>query len=777
MSENKNSRSKKWLVKLISLLLVVGVLLCLYNYTNILSGILHKKYDITFVVEDKSYTQKVEYNTLPVFEGNPTKAPTNTIEYVFDSWQPELQKVESDATYVAKFKEQERLYSVLVDSNYSGGATYTGVGKLYPYQQDATISLSVNTGYTFLGWYQNGEFISNELSINLETIEADIVLETKFETIKKTITYNNLKGATNVNPEEYDVTFGTFELSRLKAEGFYFVGWYTGENGTGTKVESIDSTELENYVLYAHWSLEAPVNLNVDGKKVHSIESYIGEEITLNKINQNFSPESFGMAGYSVKKWYADENLTHEFEFGSTLSDELTLYGTYEYFMNEIYFYPYLEEFNNAVSTLQTVKIGSRNELLGWIDYVRFYDISKKIGIKLEYHSSNTQAIVNEITDAYYELVGGGNYTKVLSSFETNSTFQPVAIGSIGHFYVTKSYVSTEATMVADENKTNIYEQQDYALQFVNENKRLADFDDFKLNNVVKSIPVSTSEQLVHALMSGYNVSPIAGSKAEIVYNKAKAVLLEICNDSMTDFDKLRSIYEWLVMNVEYDNKALEISETGISITELMKYDAWYAEGVFNNGVAVCEGYAKALVILAKLENIPTIIVSGDSHAWNKVLFEGEWYGVDATHGSPSVRVEQNHYEIFTYNQFMFTDEFKTTCGYTNDDYLEYAAETENAFNIYDSIEFSYNFQTFDLYIDVTGELEMLLGYAEECAIALESETQYVTLEFAVGASYTNYYVDLLFTQACNVAGVSAELWLADVDSLGNKVYTVKIAV
>ena len=126
--------------------------------------------------------------------------------------------------------------------------------------------------------------------------------------------------------------------------GFYFVGWYTGENGTGTKVETIDSSLLQNYVLYAHWSLEAPIYLSVDGKRVHTIDSYIGEEITLSKITSNFSPDDLGMSGYSVQKWYIDENLTQEYSFDTELEDELTLYGTYEYFMNEIHFYPYLDE-------------------------------------------------------------------------------------------------------------------------------------------------------------------------------------------------------------------------------------------------------------------------------------------------------------------------------------------------------------------------------------------------------------------------------------------------
>ena len=775
--EKQKSRKGKFFARFIAVLVIVGTVFYLYNYTNVLSKVLHKKYDITFVVEGKEYVQRMEYDTMAFFEGTPTKEPTKTIEYVFEKWEPELKKVEEDATYTAVFKEIERLYTVSINSNYENGATYSGVGKIYPYQQSATVSVSVNNGYIFKGWYDGDECISTNESITIDSIEEDVVLEPRFETIKRTITYNNLKGAVNSNPDEYDVTFGEFKLERLKVDGFYFVGWFTGENGTGTKVETIDSSLLQDYELYAHWSLIAPIYLNIDGKVVHSIDSYIGEEIDLNKITNNFSPDNFGMAGYSVKKWYVDEGLTTEYSFGNELEDEMTLYGTYEYFMNEIHFYQYLDEFNSACSSLSTINIDSRNELLAWIDYVIFYDVSKSVGLKLKYHSTGAQAIFDEICDACDEFTGRGVYSSrdALTSYIKNLEFEVKAVGSIGYFYIKNSAVSSEATLVADKNKANIYEQQDYALALKSENERQENFDNFKINNVSKTIPVSTSDQLVHVLMNGYRPAPISGSKAEIVYNKAKAVLLEICNDDMTDFEKLRAIYEWLVMNVEYDNEAVKISETGIANDELMKYDAWFAEGVFNNGVAVCEGYAKAFVILAKIENIPAVIVSGDEHAWNKVLYNGEWYGVDATHGNPAVRESSTYYEVFTYSQFFFTDNYKTACGYTADNYLDYVAEGENAFNIYDLMEFIYESSTFDLYIDSADELALVLCYAYENAAEEGYDSKYITLEVASSTQYSIF--NIILSQACSKSGIDADYWFDDTNSVGDIVHTIKIAV
>ena len=185
---------------------------------------------------------------------------------------------------------------------------------------------------------------------------------------------------------------------------------------------------------------------------------------------------------------------------------------------------------------------------------------------------------------------------------------------------------------------------------------------------------------MVYVLEKGLKPYCVPGSNAERVYNKAKQVLRNIVDDDMTDLEKLKAIYDWLLVNVEYDNLALKKAESN-SINEF-EYKAWYAEGVFDHGVAVCAGIADAFLIMAQIEKIPAIYVSGNSHAWNKVMVDGNWYGVDATHGN--LLVSNLGCEIFTYTSFMFTDQYKTSQGYTSQDYTSIKAT--KVFNIYDYI-------------------------------------------------------------------------------------------
>lgn len=171
------------------------------------------------------------------------------------------------------------------------------------------------------------------------------------------------------------------------------------------------------------------------------------------------------------------------------------------------------------------------------------------------------------------------------------------------------------------------------------------DYDDWAINKIEKTASVSTTYELYMAMERGYRPVPKTGSDAERIYNKAKSVLRDIIDDSMDDFDKVRAIYDWLSINVIYDHKLASDSSTVTTGSKeyyaLYGNAAFYAEGVFDNGLAVCNGIAIAFDILCRIEGIECYKVlgwAGDvSHAWNKVKVGGYWYICDATWASKAV--------------------------------------------------------------------------------------------------------------------------------------------
>lgn len=87
-----------------------------------------------------------------------------------------------------------------------------------------------------------------------------------------------------------------------------------------------------------------------------------------------------------------------------------------------------------------------------------------------------------------------------------------------------------------------------------------------------------------------------------------------------SDYDKILFAYDYLCDNTVYSDDAED-------------YESHSAYGAFVSGKAVCEGYAKAYKILLDKMGIPNYIVINSTHAWNVVMYDGEWYFVDVTNG------------------------------------------------------------------------------------------------------------------------------------------------
>ncbi|MBQ8529031.1 MAG: transglutaminase domain-containing protein [Clostridia bacterium] len=176
---------------------------------------------------------------------------------------------------------------------------------------------------------------------------------------------------------------------------------------------------------------------------------------------------------------------------------------------------------------------------------------------------------------------------------------------------------------------------------------RADNFNDFAIyKSNLESFEVYNSEELWWAVEQGYlPVFPMANTKAELFFERAKMILRDIVNDSMTDTEKVIAIYEYLVDGISYDydafDKSTKVNSEGNAdaIYELKKDTCYYLEGVFEKGRAVCDGKTKAFVLLCGIEGIRTLRVSGSSlsggvgHAWNYVNLNGGWYLVDTTSG------------------------------------------------------------------------------------------------------------------------------------------------
>lgn len=101
---------------------------------------------------------------------------------------------------------------------------------------------------------------------------------------------------------------------------------------------------------------------------------------------------------------------------------------------------------------------------------------------------------------------------------------------------------------------------------------------------------------------------------------------------SMSDYDKVITVHDWLIKNIHYEE----------SYNMYQESDKWIlhsAYGALVNGKAVCDGYAAAFNILMERFGVKCVLVDGvtansiddEGHQWNIVEIDGKNYHIDVT--------------------------------------------------------------------------------------------------------------------------------------------------
>lgn len=200
---------------------------------------------------------------------------------------------------------------------------------------------------------------------------------------------------------------------------------------------------------------------------------------------------------------------------------------------------------------------------------------------------------------------------------------------------------------------------------------------DFPINNR-DAVYVYTSDELVFAIQNGFCPVPTSNENLTALYKKIKQIVAAIAHDSMSDKEKLLAFYDYLTLNMVYDEN-LSSETKNMTLSQKYAYESYHLEGAFNSKTVVDEGMAKALVVLCGIVNIPCVMVranvkeNSDIRAWNKVYIDGNWYVVDAMRGvrtatayNPLLK-ENTTYSATDYSYFMLSD-------------AEYSAKIESVF-------------------------------------------------------------------------------------------------
>ncbi len=406
----------------------------------------------------------------------------------------------------------------------------------------------------------------------------------------------------------------------------------------------------------------------------------------------------------------------------------MTLYARWE----DVVYAGFLDRDWYRITDIKT--INSYEDMLAFVEFILFYNIHSEYTPKRVTYVSGRENIQAEVVKALNE----STFPRMLSVIykcETNACC----------VYMSAS-VNEQATLSATA-------EEDYYLQVGNVfnnyvSNRSATFDDFAINYVENEYECTTSDQLFYVLSHGYRPLLSINTNAYKIYNQFKTILRSICDDRMSDLQKARAIFDWLVINVYYDYNVAD----GIVSQSSYKYNAFYIEGVLN-GSAVCDGLSKAYAVMCAIEGIDCVRVTGKlkdagaqdaGHAWNKIQLMGEWFLSDATWGNPAFGISSgsnvNYYEYVNGKYFLFTDEERSEVdNYNSNQYSQYVADSQ--FNYYANFKLQLEItvktgiistttyiRIFDLYLDgddaqgfsAVDELSYIFEYIDKSGFELD---------------------------------------------------------
>ena len=133
------------------------------------------------------------------------------------------------------------------------------------------------------------------------------------------------------------------------------------------------------------------------------------------------------------------------------------------------------------------------------------------------------------------------------------------------------------------------------------------------------------------------------------IEEKVDEIINKIITNDMDDYDKIKTVHDYIVNNTKYDVERNENDDSN--------YNSYTAYGPLFDGYATCNGYTDLMAIFLyklgfdnyKIATTPgEISYSSTGHIWNAVYFEGKWLHIDLTWDDP-VSSDNKDYLFHTY--------------------------------------------------------------------------------------------------------------------------------
>lgn len=208
------------------------------------------------------------------------------------------------------------------------------------------------------------------------------------------------------------------------------------------------------------------------------------------------------------------------------------------------------------------------------------------------------------------------------------------------------------------------------------------------------------------------------------VQKKVDQVLANIITPSMTTFQKVKAVNDYIVSNAKYG--------------ESTKSSPHSAHALLMEGQAVCQGYALLTYkmldqIGVEVQYVVGVVNGNEDHTWNLVKVDGKWYHLDTTWNDPL----PNRTGTSSYDYFLVTDaQLKKDHTWVTSDY---PAATSTIYSYMQNVHYAQQMNN-SLYFSNKADNNKL--YKLDLGTAKKTKLADTRVLYIVGAGDAIYYSD-----------------------------------
>ena len=298
-------------------------------------------YALVYVTESSakgSVSGTAASGTPVAYGASVTLTATAATGYTFDGWYQGSVKVSGENPYVftqstdpvalqARFTANTYALTYVTENAAKGGVSGTAAsGTPVAYGTSVTLTATAETGYTFDGWYQNNEKIS-DANPYVFTVGAEAVaLQARFTANTYVLTFsseNDAKGTVEGSSASgTPVAYGaSVTLTATAAAGHDFAGWYKNGEMISDANPFVFTQSTEATSLQARFTVQKRTVTLYDGTDLYdTLTPDYGTTAALPRPTK---------ATYEFVGWYEDRALTRAFD-GRAVTENLFLFAKWE---------------------------------------------------------------------------------------------------------------------------------------------------------------------------------------------------------------------------------------------------------------------------------------------------------------------------------------------------------------------------------------------------------------------------------------------------------------